>query len=110
MPTSSIPQRSSTARTTASSGIRYRLAVTARVLLALVGGYILTSAILILLALVWPLPKAQALAASTMLSFLVYVAVVIWIFSVKRLRNVCAGLLISTLLCVGLIWLLGGIA
>ena len=83
---------------------RYRRMVASRVLAAVVGGYALTSAATVLLALIWPLPKAEAVAASTMLSFTLYTVVILWIFTAKRLRTIWLGLFISTALCAGLSW------
>lgn len=83
---------------------RYRWAVASRVLAAFVGGYILSSLLLLLLALVWPLPQAEAIAASTMISFILYALIIIWAFSAKRLRVVWLGMVSSSLLCGALVW------
>lgn len=85
---------------------RYRWAVASRVVAAVVGGYALTSAATVLLALLWPLPQAEAVLAASMLSFLLYAGVIVWIFAVKRLRTVWLGLLSATALCSVLSWLL----
>lgn len=85
---------------------RYRWAVASRVLAAFVGGYVLSSLLLVLLSLIWPLPQAEAIGASTMLSFIIYPLIIIWAFSIKRLRTVWLGMLFSGLLCFVLVWLL----
>lgn len=92
--------------TTLGQSARYRWMVASRVLAAVVGAYALTSSALVLLALLWPLPQAEAVAASTMLSFLLYALIIIWIFTVKRLKTVWLGLIISSAVCSGLSWLL----
>ena len=84
----------------------YRWMVLSRTVAAVFGGYILTSAATVLLALIWPLPRAEAVAASTMLSFILYTGVIVWIFTVRRLRNLWLGLATATFLCTGLAWLL----
>lgn len=89
---------------------RYRWMVASRVLAALLGGYALTSSITVLLSLVWPLPTAPAVAASTMLSFTVYTGVILWIFAARRLRTVWLGLIVATVLCSALSCLLLGTA
>ncbi|XOZ32795.1 hypothetical protein ACMDCT_11290 [Halomonadaceae bacterium KBTZ08] len=76
--------------------LRYRLAVASRVLAAVIGGYTLTSAITVLLALVWPLPRAEAVAAATLLSFALYAVVILWIFSAQNLRTVWGVLILAT--------------
>lgn len=91
---------------TMSNTTRYRWMVASRVVAAAIVGYVLTSAATVLLALLWPLPQAEAIAASTMLSFSLYTAVIIWSFTVKSLRTLWLGLVIATLLCSGLSWLL----
>lgn len=89
-----------------SETARYRWMVASRVLAAVLGGYALTSAATVVMALVWPLPQAEAILASTMLSFALYAGVIVWIFSAKRLRTLWLGLVIATAVCAGLSWLL----
>ena len=85
---------------------QYRWLVASRVLAAVLGGYALTSAASTLLALLWPLPQAEAVAASAMLSFALYTLIIIWIFASQRLRTVWLGLLSATALCTLLSWAL----
>ena len=92
------------ARQTASA--RYRWLVASRGLAAVLGGYALTSAASTLLALLWPLPLAEAVAASTMLSFVLYTLIIIWVFASQRLRTIWLGLLAATALCTLLSWAL----
>ncbi|WP_338880755.1 iron transporter [Achromobacter veterisilvae] len=63
--------------------LRYRLQVASRVVAAAVGGYALTSATIVLVALLLPLPRAQAVLASSMLGFVWYTLAVIAVFSVR---------------------------
>jgi len=84
----------------------HRWLVASRVLAAVLGGYALTSAATVLLALIWPLPQAQAVMASSMLSFSLYTAIIVWIFATKRVRTLWAGLIAATALCGALAWLL----
>jgi len=92
--------------TSFSDTARYRWRVASRVLAAVVGGYALTSVVTVLLALLWPLPKAEAVLASSMLSFALYAGVLVWIFAARRLRVVWLGLILATAVCAGLSWLL----
>lgn len=85
----------------------YRWSVASRVLAAAVGGYALTSAATVLLALVWPAPKAQAVLWATMISFTVYTVVVIWVFCTRSAGRAWLGLLLATAVCAGLAWMLG---
>lgn len=93
------------ARTTAALSIQYRLQVASRVLAAL-ACYGLTSLISIVLALVWPIPQAQAVLASVMLSFAIYAVLIMWVFSVKRLRTIWLTLVVSSALFGLLAWIL----
>jgi hypothetical protein len=92
--------------------VRYRLSVASRVLAAALGGYALASALSVLLALIWPLPQAQAVLASTMLSFALYAAAVIWVFSVRSVIRAWLGMLVPATLAGLVCWLLmaGGAA
>lgn len=88
---------------------RYRLMVVSRILAAMIGGYALTAAISVLLALLLPVSRAEATQASTMLSFIIYAVVVIWVFSTRTATRAWIGLLV-TALPLGLIcwWLIAG--
>jgi len=86
---------------------RYRRQVASRVLAAAVGGYVLTSALTVLLALIWPLQRAQAVLASTMLGFVWYTLAVMWVFTTKSATRAWLGLmlpaLVIALICAGLL-------
>lgn len=95
-----------------SESARYRWRVASRVMAAAVGGYALTSAITVLLALVWPLPKAHAVLAATLLSFAVYAGVVVWVFSTRSATRAWVGMIVPTLILSLICWALlpGGTA
>ncbi len=84
-----------------------RWAVASRVAAAAFGGYAFTSAATVLLSLVWPIPKAQAVLSATMLSFTVYTVAVIWVFSTRSATRAWVGLAGATALLVLLCLLLG---
>lgn len=93
----------------AVSTATYRWQVASRVLAAAVGGYVLASVCTVLLALWWPIPRAQAVLASTMLSFVWYTLAVIWTFSARSATRAWVGLVLAIVL-LGLPcwWLLAG--
>ena len=93
-------------RRQASLSPAYRWAVFSRVMAAAVGGYALTSAVTVLLALIWPLPKAQALLAATMLSFTIYTIAVIWVFNTRTATRAWIGLVSVTAVTAILAWLI----
>lgn len=90
--------------------VRYRLQILSRVVIAALGGYALASALAVLLALVWPLPRAEAIMASTLLSFVWYAVAVIWVFSVRSVTRAWVGILGATALVSLFCWLLSGSA
>lgn len=91
---------------------RYRLMVASRIFAAVVVGYALTSAVSILLALLLPVSKAEAVLASTMLSFALYAGIVIWVFQARSAMRAWVGLLVPLAVLSFACWLLmpGGAA
>ncbi|ENO90446.1 hypothetical protein [Thauera linaloolentis] len=88
----------------------YRWSVASRVAAAALGGYALASAATVLLALLWPAPKAQALLWASMLSFTAYTVAVIWAFHARSNGRAWSGMLVGTLLTSGIayvVWLAG---
>lgn len=98
----------SASSTTKPGGLsaRYRWTVASRVAAAALGGYALSSAATVLMALLWPAPKAQAVLWATMLSFVIYTVVVIWAFTTRSATRAWAGMLIGTAVLAALAWLL----
>lgn len=84
----------------------YRWSVASRVAAAALGGYALGSAATVLLALLWPVPKAQGVLWATMLSFAVYTAAVIWVFCARSATRAWIDMALGTAVCAGLAWLL----
>ncbi|RDI06596.1 DUF3649 domain-containing protein [Comamonas sp. AG1104] len=84
----------------------YRWSVASRVVAAALGGYALASAATVLLALLWPVPRAQGVLWATMLSFAIYTVAVIWVFCARSATRAWAGMAVSTAVCAGLAWLL----
>ena len=81
-----------------------------RTLAALLGGYALTSASVIFLGAVLPLPKGQAVLAASLCSFAVYAAVIVWAFATPSLQRIWRVLLAASLLLSGAGLWLGGAA
>ncbi|MFL9609583.1 DUF3649 domain-containing protein [Methylobacillus sp. Pita2] len=95
-----------------SETARYRLAVASRIVAAVVAGYALASAVSILFALLLPVSRAEAVLASTMLSFAVYAGIVIWVFHARSATQAWIGLLVPLAVISLVCWLLmpGGAA
>ena len=75
---------------------RYRLQVLSRIVAATVGGYALAAAATVLLTVLWPLPRAQAVLAANMLSFVWYTIAVMWVFSTKSTTRAWVGMVLPT--------------
>ncbi len=69
-----------------------------RVAAAAVGGYALSATAAVGLALVLPVPRADAVLTGTMLSFIVYVCAVLWVFSAASATRAWTGLVLSAAL------------
>ncbi|MET0356067.1 MAG: DUF3649 domain-containing protein [Cellvibrio sp.] len=74
---------------------RYRWQVAIRIFLAVAGGYLVTNLLIILLSYVLPLSKSDAVVTASLMSFAIFSSWVVWVFSVKNLRQIWWGLLVS---------------
>jgi hypothetical protein len=72
--------------------------VAARVLVAIVLGYALANSTAILLTYILPIPRSDAVMTSLLVSFAIYAAAVLWVFSVRSLHSAWIGLALPTLI------------
>ncbi|MEM7280670.1 MAG: hypothetical protein AAF438_03415 [Pseudomonadota bacterium] len=91
---------------TAASRQVSRWHVTSRVVAAILLGFILANTASVMLGFLVPMAKAEAVLLSLVCSFLVYTLIIIWIFSVKRLKTVWLGLLGGIVVSAGLSYVL----
>lgn len=84
----------------------YRLLVLSRIIAAVVGGYAFSTMVILILTYLLPLPQKDALMLSTMLSYIIYLLTIIWVFSVKTVRTAWIGMIASTGLLGALAFLL----
>lgn len=87
-----------------SDSARYRWSVFSRVVAASLGSYALTWAAIVLLALIWPLPRAQAAGLATMLGFVIFAGVAMWVFTTRSAGRAWCGLIGWTALLAALDW------
>jgi hypothetical protein len=63
--------------------------IAARIVLAIVGGYVAASGLIALLAMSLPpltgMPRSEAVVLSSMLGFVLYLGLLLWAFAVRRL-------------------------
>lgn len=93
---------------------RHRWAVLLRVLMATLGGYALTALACTVMAhalvAVGAMPRAPAVLLSTLISFLFYTAVALWVFHVRSLLRVMARMAGSAALLTAALQALKGVA
>jgi len=77
---------------------RYRGGVAARAVAAIAGGYVLTAIASALIAIALPLPRADAVTLATLLSFVVYTCVILWVFATGSALRAWVGIIAPTLL------------
>lgn len=90
-PTSAVAKK----RTPKAKGVTvaYRLGVTSRALAAIFAGYLLASITSICIAQWLPIPRAEAVGIGMMLSFLAYLAAVLWCFACRTALQAWVGVL-----------------
>lgn len=89
----------------ASLTASYRLAVASRALAAIVGGYALTALAITALAIFLPLSRAEASLTATLLSFLIYTCIVIWVFATRSATRAWIGIVAPMVVLGALVWL-----
>ena len=80
--------------------------VFSRVIAALVGGYLLANVAAVALSYLLPGSKSDGVMVAVFVSFFIYVAAVIWVFSARTAWIAWFGLLISGLASIGIVYLL----
>jgi hypothetical protein len=81
-----------------------RLDVGSRVLAAVVGGYAVTNLATSLLARLLPLPPADAVTAVTLVSFLIWAAVILVMFAVRSTAKAWLWLAVAALVLGAGLW------
>ncbi|WP_294255776.1 hypothetical protein [uncultured Comamonas sp.] len=103
-----------TAFTSRSQARRHCWAVLLRVLMAVLGGYVLTalacSVLAQVLVAVGAMQRAPAVQLSTLISFVLYTAMALWVFHVHSLSRALARMAVSAVLLGGALLALEGMA
>lgn len=91
---------------------RYRWQIALRVIVAIIGGYLLANISAILLSYLLPMPKSDAVMTGILLSFAIYAGAIMWVFAVRSIKKACVGLLVPSLIlgAVALLLKLTGVA
>ncbi len=74
----------------------YRMSVLSRTVAAVVGGYAFATLCSLLLSRILPMTRADAVAMTTLLSFVFYAVAAIWVFAAKTALRAWIGLLVPT--------------
>ncbi|KPH00559.1 hypothetical protein AEQ67_07865 [Pseudomonas sp. RIT-PI-q] len=82
---------------TTSLPVSYRLAVTSRVLAAVLGGYLVSALASVSLTMWLPMARAEAVVTGMMSSFLVYLVAVLWCFACRNAWQAWIGLIVPSL-------------
>jgi hypothetical protein len=77
--------------------VSYRLAVTSRVLAAVLGGYLVSALASVSLTMWLPMDRAEAVVTGMMSSFLVYLVAVLWCFACRNAWQAWIGLIVPSL-------------
>ncbi len=72
--------------------------IISRVVAAAVGGYALSSLAAVCFSIVLPMARAEAVLVGTMASFVIYVSVILWVFSAPSAARAWAGLVLCAAL------------
>jgi Ca2+/Na+ antiporter len=83
----------------------YRLAVASRAIAAILGGYVLSALATFALAIFLPMSKAEASMTATLLSFLIYTGVVLWVFATRTAGRAWVGIVVPSVVIGALIGL-----
>ncbi|AWL03629.1 DUF3649 domain-containing protein [Massilia oculi] len=86
---------------------RYRGGVAARAAAAIGGGYVLTAIASALIAIALPLPRADAVTIATLLSFVVYTCVILWVFATGSALRAWVGVVATSGVLGAILWLAG---
>ena len=73
--------------------VAYRLAVTSRVLAAVLGGYLVAALASVSLTMWLPMARGEAVVTGMMTSFLVYLVAVLWCFACRSAWQAWSGLI-----------------
>jgi len=73
--------------------VPYRLAVTSRVLAAVLGGYLVAALASVSLTMWLPMARGEAVVTGMMASFLVYLVAVLWCFACRSAWQAWFGLI-----------------
>lgn len=82
--------------------VSYRLAVTSRVLAAVIGGYAVSALASVCLTLWAPMARTEAVVTGMMSSFVVYLLAVIWCFACRTAWRAWLGLIVPALVLAAL--------
>ncbi len=74
--------------------------VFSRCLAAILGGYALAAAFTVFLSIALPMPRAEAVYLASLLSYVVFVIAVLWVFAARTAWRAWAGVIVPTLILV----------
>lgn len=82
----------------------YRWMVLSRCLAAIFGGYALAAASTVFLSLALSMPRAEAVYLASLLSYVVFVIAVLWVFAARTAGRAWLGVVLPTIILLSLIY------
>ena len=82
-------------------------AIASRMAAALFGGYALAYFAAAALAVILPAPRSEAAVIAMLTGLLIYTAAVMWVFSARSASRAWLGLVVSTSICVVVVYVPG---
>ncbi|PCJ31311.1 MAG: hypothetical protein COA90_06585 [Gammaproteobacteria bacterium] len=82
------------------------LALASRVIAAILGGYILSNLIAIIMSYLIPGPLSNGVITGMLASFAIYTLLILWVFTARTTLHVWIGITLPSLLCAAWVYFL----
>lgn len=102
-----VPRKSLAKNKAQASNISYRFMILYRFIVALLGGYVLSSLSAILIAEAFSEDRGSAAMGATLIAFLLWTAAFIWVFMVNKTLKASLGIILPSLILFVIYKLLG---
>jgi hypothetical protein len=84
--------------------LSYRFSTAARIFAAVVGGYLLTSMVITVVALSLPGEPSEAALTATLLSFAIYAGIALSVFAIRSVWLMAACMVAAIAICKAALW------
>ncbi|NRA55846.1 MAG: DUF3649 domain-containing protein [Gammaproteobacteria bacterium] len=80
-------------------------AICSRAFAAIIGGYVLSNLLSIVLSYLLASPNGSGVITGMLVSYLIYAAIVMWVYSVASLRQVWRSIILVSVVCASVVYL-----